>query len=172
MSDEHRNLLFTVVLSALRTQDSALLDCGHREQIMSNPLATYRLQFNPDFGFAAANSVIDYLAALGVSTIYASPIFKARRGLVNKGPVSASPRGPAMAWSSRELHWSSQRLFKIAHGILCKALMPACGTRFAASAGRRGTMPTEREYGWGPSRARAGTQGNPVVSMQDRSCCR
>src|SRR5205085_3847089 len=67
-------------LSALRTQDSALLDCGHREQIMSNPLATYRLQFNPDFGFAAANSVIDYLAALGVSTIYASPIFKARRG--------------------------------------------------------------------------------------------
>src|SRR5438309_1740419 len=50
-----------------------------------------------------------------------------------------------MAWSSRELHGSSQRLFKIAHGILCKTLMPACGTRFAASAGRRGTKPTERE---------------------------
>jgi (1->4)-alpha-D-glucan 1-alpha-D-glucosylmutase len=47
---------------------------------MKNPLATYRLQFNPDFGFAAAKSVIDYLAALGVSTVYASPIFKARRG--------------------------------------------------------------------------------------------
>ncbi|MEN3330824.1 MAG: (1-_4)-alpha-D-glucan 1-alpha-D-glucosylmutase [Blastocatellia bacterium] len=47
---------------------------------MSNPLATYRLQFNSDFGFAAAKSVIDYLAALGVSTVYASPIFKARRG--------------------------------------------------------------------------------------------
>jgi (1->4)-alpha-D-glucan 1-alpha-D-glucosylmutase len=47
---------------------------------MSNPLATYRLQFNPNFGFTAAKSVIDYLAALGVSTVYASPIFKARRG--------------------------------------------------------------------------------------------
>jgi (1->4)-alpha-D-glucan 1-alpha-D-glucosylmutase len=47
---------------------------------MNNPRATYRLQFNPDFGFTAAKRVIDYLAALGVSTVYASPIFKARRG--------------------------------------------------------------------------------------------
>jgi (1->4)-alpha-D-glucan 1-alpha-D-glucosylmutase len=47
---------------------------------MDKPLATYRLQFNPDFGFAAAKGMMDYLAALGVSTVYASPIFKARRG--------------------------------------------------------------------------------------------
>ena len=50
---------------------------------MKIPIATYRLQFNPEFGFAAAASVIDYLAELGVSTIYASPIFKARRGSVH-----------------------------------------------------------------------------------------
>lgn len=47
---------------------------------MTRPLATYRLQFNPDFGFTAAKGIVDYLAALGVSTVYASPIFKARRG--------------------------------------------------------------------------------------------
>ncbi|HKP14291.1 MAG TPA: malto-oligosyltrehalose synthase, partial [Blastocatellia bacterium] len=47
---------------------------------MTKPLATYRLQFSPDFGFTAAKGVVDYLAALGVSTLYASPIFKARRG--------------------------------------------------------------------------------------------
>ncbi|HEY9230961.1 MAG TPA: alpha-amylase family glycosyl hydrolase, partial [Blastocatellia bacterium] len=47
---------------------------------MNNPLATYRLQFTPDFGFAAAERVMDYLAALGISTVYASPIFKARPG--------------------------------------------------------------------------------------------
>jgi (1->4)-alpha-D-glucan 1-alpha-D-glucosylmutase len=47
---------------------------------MNDLLATYRLQFTPDFGFAAAKSIIDYLATLGVSTVYASPIFKARPG--------------------------------------------------------------------------------------------
>ncbi|MGF1521639.1 MAG: malto-oligosyltrehalose synthase [Leptolyngbyaceae cyanobacterium] len=47
---------------------------------MRLPIATYRIQFNPDFGFAAARSIVDYLASLGISDIYASPIFKAREG--------------------------------------------------------------------------------------------
>ena len=47
---------------------------------MRIPVATYRLQFNPDFGFTAAQDIVDYLAMLGVSDIYASPIFKARSG--------------------------------------------------------------------------------------------
>ncbi len=44
------------------------------------PLSTYRIQFTPTFGFAAAEEIIDYLADLGISDIYASPIFKARPG--------------------------------------------------------------------------------------------
>ncbi len=44
------------------------------------PIATYRIQFSPDFGFAAARSIIDYLADLGISHLYASPVFAARRG--------------------------------------------------------------------------------------------
>ncbi|MBW4481700.1 MAG: malto-oligosyltrehalose synthase [Tildeniella torsiva UHER 1998/13D] len=47
---------------------------------MRIPTATYRLQFNPDFGFAAAQDIVEYLKTLGVSDIYASPIFKARKG--------------------------------------------------------------------------------------------
>jgi (1->4)-alpha-D-glucan 1-alpha-D-glucosylmutase len=47
---------------------------------MRIPIATYRLQFNPEFGFAAARGIVDYLSALGISDIYASPIFKARTG--------------------------------------------------------------------------------------------
>ncbi|MEM9804123.1 MAG: malto-oligosyltrehalose synthase [Cyanobacteria bacterium P01_D01_bin.56] len=47
---------------------------------MRIPVATYRLQFNPDFRFTAAQEIVDYLAMLGVSDIYASPIFKARSG--------------------------------------------------------------------------------------------
>ena len=47
---------------------------------MRIPSATYRLQFTPDFGFAEAKKIVGYLAQLGVSDIYASPIFAARSG--------------------------------------------------------------------------------------------
>ncbi len=44
------------------------------------PCATYRLQFTPTFGFVECGRILDYLVRLGVSDIYASPIFKARSG--------------------------------------------------------------------------------------------
>jgi (1->4)-alpha-D-glucan 1-alpha-D-glucosylmutase len=44
------------------------------------PRATYRLQFNAEFGFDAARRVVPYLAALGISHVYASPITMARPG--------------------------------------------------------------------------------------------
>ncbi|MEA5113640.1 MAG: malto-oligosyltrehalose synthase [Geobacteraceae bacterium] len=47
---------------------------------MNTPTATYRIQFSPAFGFQAAHSVISYLADLGISDLYASPIFKAVKG--------------------------------------------------------------------------------------------
>ncbi|MEL6468883.1 MAG: malto-oligosyltrehalose synthase [Cyanobacteria bacterium J06623_4] len=47
---------------------------------MRIPIATYRLQFTPSFGFEQASDIADYLVQLGISDIYASPIFKARSG--------------------------------------------------------------------------------------------
>ncbi|HEX4275306.1 MAG TPA: malto-oligosyltrehalose synthase, partial [Bryobacteraceae bacterium] len=44
------------------------------------PRATYRLQFNNDFGFARATEIVPYLARLGVSHVYASPWLKSRPG--------------------------------------------------------------------------------------------
>lgn len=44
----------------------------------SIPAATYRLQFHHGFRFIAAQALIPYLHALGIS-LYASPFFKARR---------------------------------------------------------------------------------------------
>ena len=44
------------------------------------PTATYRLQFNHDFTFDDAAALVPYLAALGISHIYASPFLKARTG--------------------------------------------------------------------------------------------
>ncbi len=47
---------------------------------MRIPSATYRIQFNPPFGFKNAKRIIPYLTELGISDVYASPIFKARKG--------------------------------------------------------------------------------------------
>jgi (1->4)-alpha-D-glucan 1-alpha-D-glucosylmutase len=44
------------------------------------PIATYRLQFTPDFGFDDAAAIVPYLKTLGISHVYASPFLKARAG--------------------------------------------------------------------------------------------
>src|SRR4029077_11881913 len=44
------------------------------------PSATYRLQFQKGFDFKDAVAIVPYLASLGVSDVYASPIHKARPG--------------------------------------------------------------------------------------------
>lgn len=47
---------------------------------MRIPTATYRVQLNADFNFSRLSEVLEYLSDLGISDIYASPIFKARQG--------------------------------------------------------------------------------------------
>jgi (1->4)-alpha-D-glucan 1-alpha-D-glucosylmutase len=47
---------------------------------MRIPAATYRLQFTPEFGFTQARQALSYLRELGISDVYASPIFHARAG--------------------------------------------------------------------------------------------
>ncbi|WP_375450174.1 malto-oligosyltrehalose synthase [uncultured Devosia sp.] len=44
------------------------------------PRATYRLQLNKDFGFAQAQALVPYIADLGISHLYLSPILRARAG--------------------------------------------------------------------------------------------
>jgi (1->4)-alpha-D-glucan 1-alpha-D-glucosylmutase len=46
----------------------------------SIPDATYRLQFNGDFRFSDSTALVDYLARLGITDIYASPILTSRKG--------------------------------------------------------------------------------------------
>ena len=47
---------------------------------MNTPRATYRLQLNPQFTFADASAQVDYLARLGISHVYLSPVLTARSG--------------------------------------------------------------------------------------------
>lgn len=44
------------------------------------PRATYRLQFHKDFPFSSGRDLAPYLAELGISHVYASPILTARAG--------------------------------------------------------------------------------------------
>ncbi|MDT7778976.1 MAG: (1-_4)-alpha-D-glucan 1-alpha-D-glucosylmutase [Acidobacteriota bacterium] len=44
------------------------------------PVSTYRLQFNRDFTFEQAHSLVDYFRELGVTDYYSSPVLKARPG--------------------------------------------------------------------------------------------
>ncbi|MGD0885015.1 MAG: malto-oligosyltrehalose synthase [Thermodesulfovibrionales bacterium] len=44
------------------------------------PVATYRLQFNHGFGFSEAGKILEFLHELGITDIYASPYFRARKG--------------------------------------------------------------------------------------------
>ncbi|MGA3114204.1 MAG: alpha-amylase family glycosyl hydrolase [Syntrophobacteraceae bacterium] len=44
------------------------------------PTATYRIQFSRNFTFKDSQDLVPYLYELGITDLYASPIFKARRG--------------------------------------------------------------------------------------------
>jgi len=60
----------------------------------SEPIATYRLQLRPGFGFEQAAAVVPYLSDLGASHLYASPYLQAAAGsthgydLVDPGRVN------------------------------------------------------------------------------------
>jgi (1->4)-alpha-D-glucan 1-alpha-D-glucosylmutase len=47
---------------------------------MAGYQSTYRVQLSAGFGFAAARAVVPYLADLGVSHLYTSPVLRARTG--------------------------------------------------------------------------------------------
>ena len=64
--------------------------------VAARPLrATYRVQLTKDFGFAAARAIVPYLARLGISHLYASPVLAARPGSTHGydvvDPLRASP---------------------------------------------------------------------------------
>ena len=44
------------------------------------PVSTYRVQFNNEFTFKDLENNLEYLHELGITTIYASPVFEAAPG--------------------------------------------------------------------------------------------
>ncbi len=68
---------------------------------MTVPGSTYRLQLRAEFGFADAAAQLDYLAALGVTHLYLSPVLQAAPGsahgydVVDHGRISQEAGGRA-----------------------------------------------------------------------------
>ncbi|HKQ13941.1 MAG TPA: malto-oligosyltrehalose synthase [Steroidobacteraceae bacterium] len=58
----------------------------------TRPRATYRLQLNHEFTFTDAARAVPYLARLGISHVYASPILKARPGSMHGYDVTDHTR--------------------------------------------------------------------------------
>ncbi|WP_343689414.1 malto-oligosyltrehalose synthase [Chitinophaga sp.] len=76
------------------------------------PTATYRIQFHAGFTFKHLKDIIPYLHQLGVSTIYASPIFKAAPGSMHGYDVTDPHMiNPAIGTIDelREIHQLLQR---------------------------------------------------------------
>ncbi|WLP90433.1 malto-oligosyltrehalose synthase [Gordonia sp. NB41Y] len=69
--------------------------------IRPEPIATYRVQLTPDFGFADVIDTLDHIAALGVSHIYLSPIGTAMPGSTH-GYDWVPPPGVASALGGRD----------------------------------------------------------------------
>lgn len=64
---------------------------------MRIPSATYRIQFNPNFCFTDAKKIVLYLSELGISDLYASPIFHAREGSMHGyDVVNSNQLNPAL----------------------------------------------------------------------------
>ncbi|MGA2602131.1 MAG: alpha-amylase family glycosyl hydrolase, partial [Bryobacteraceae bacterium] len=59
---------------------------------MHTPNATYRLQLNKDFGFCDVLKLVPHLDSIGISDLYLSPIFQARKGSMHGYDVTDPSR--------------------------------------------------------------------------------
>ncbi|MFN7945055.1 MAG: malto-oligosyltrehalose synthase [Blastocatellia bacterium] len=82
------------------------------------PTATYRVQFNQHFTLAQAAAMTDYLHALGISDIYASPLFAARPGSLHGYDVTDHSRLNPELGSRDDFNRFADRLRQYAMGLV------------------------------------------------------
>lgn len=88
LATDEAMLSLSRTLSGLRPRGSGAASKRSRAQAIV-PRATYRLQFHKDFTFMDAIRILPYLARLGVSHVYCSPIQRARAGSMHGYDVVA-----------------------------------------------------------------------------------
>ncbi|HET7854193.1 MAG TPA: malto-oligosyltrehalose synthase [Candidatus Methylomirabilis sp.] len=82
------------------------------------PVATYRLQFNRSFRFEHARALVPYLHKLGVTDLYASPLFRARPGSGHGYDVTDPTRLNPELGTHEEFEALDQELKQFGMGLL------------------------------------------------------
>jgi (1->4)-alpha-D-glucan 1-alpha-D-glucosylmutase len=82
------------------------------------PSATYRVQFHRNFRFVDARDLVPYLRELGISDLYASPRFRARRGSSHGYDVVDPQRVNSELGTEREFEELVARLKDYRMGLL------------------------------------------------------
>src|SRR3970040_1714977 len=82
------------------------------------PVATYRLQFNRGFRFEHARALLPYLHKLGVTDLYASPLFRARPGSRHGYDVTDPTRLNPELGTDEEFEALDQELKQLGMGLL------------------------------------------------------
>lgn len=85
---------------------------------MRVPAATYRIQFHLGFRFPDARDLVPYLDALGITDLYASPRFKARKGSSHGYDVADPWRINSELGTAEEFEELAQRLQHYQMGLL------------------------------------------------------
>jgi (1->4)-alpha-D-glucan 1-alpha-D-glucosylmutase len=82
------------------------------------PCATYRLQFNRQFTFKEAITLIEYLYELGISDCYASPLLAARAGSLHGYDVIDHSRLNSEIGNQEEFSYFARRLRERGMGLI------------------------------------------------------
>jgi (1->4)-alpha-D-glucan 1-alpha-D-glucosylmutase len=82
------------------------------------PIATYRIQFNLQFRFSDARDLVAYLNGLGITDLYASPRFQARKGSLHGYDVADPGRVSSELGTEREFEELSDKLKSYSMGLL------------------------------------------------------
>lgn len=82
------------------------------------PRATYRFQFNADFTLKHAAELVPYLAQLGISHVYASPLFAARAGSTHGYDVCDPTRISMAVGGEEALNRLAERMREHGMGLL------------------------------------------------------
>jgi len=85
---------------------------------MRIPSATYRVQFNSNFRFADAEALVPYLHDLGITDLYASPRFKARKGSSHGYDVADPLRVNPELGTEEEFDRLATKLHQFGMGLL------------------------------------------------------
>jgi (1->4)-alpha-D-glucan 1-alpha-D-glucosylmutase len=85
---------------------------------MPLPCATYRIQFHLNFRFRDAEELVPYLHALGITHLYASPRFRARKGSLHGYDVADAARVNSELGTEEEFESLVNRLHNYGMGLL------------------------------------------------------